>query len=335
MGCIGGVCPRCGWAILCSMTTKHLVYVDGQEGTTGLKIHSMLAGRLDLEVLSIAPDKRKDPAERARLLNEADVSFLCLPDDASREAASLITNPKARLIDASTAHRTDPDWAYGLPELTPGQRQMIASSKRVSNPGCHATAFILLARPLMVAGLLPPTMALSASSITGYSGGGKKMIEAYEVGGDPELAAPRPYALGLSHKHLPEMTLHSRLSAAPIFMPVVGPFFQGLTVSIPLDLTVLKTGTSGASLHACLAERYAHEAFVQVMPLHDPATLAHGFFDTQRCNDTNRADLFVFANDRQAILMACLDNLGKGAGGAAVQNMNLLLGCEEGAGLSA
>ncbi|CAM8623835.1 ArgC Acetylglutamate semialdehyde dehydrogenase [Burkholderiales bacterium] len=316
------------------MTTKHLVYVDGQEGTTGLRIHSMLAGRADLEVLSIDPDKRKDPAERARLLNEADVSFLCLPDDAAREAASLVTNPKARLIDASTAHRTHPQWAYGLPELALGHRKLIAQSRRVSNPGCHATAFILLVRPLMDAGLLPPDLTLSATSITGYSGGGNKMIEAYEAGGDAELDAPRPYALGLAHKHLPEMTLHSHLNATPVFMPIVGPFLQGLTVSIPLDLTVLGSAMSGESLHKGLAEHYEHETFVRVMPLRDPETLAHGFFDTQRCNGTNRADLFVFANEKQAILMACLDNLGKGASGAAVQNMNLMLGCEEMAGLS-
>ena len=315
------------------MTTKHLVYVDGQEGTTGLKIHSMLAGRADLEVLSIDPDKRKDPAERARLLNEADVSFLCLPDDAAREAAALVTNPRARLIDASTAHRSHPQWAYGLPELTPRHPEVIAQSKRVSNPGCHATAFILLARPLMDAGLLPPDLTLSASSITGYSGGGKKMIETYEAGGNPELDAPRPYALGLAHKHLPEMTLHSHLISAPIFMPIVGPFLQGLTVSIPLDLTSLDSGVSGESLHNCLAERYDNEAFIRVMPLQDPETLARGFFDTQRCNGTNRADLFVFANETQAILMASLDNLGKGASGAAVQNMNLILGCEETTGL--
>ena len=304
-------------AILLPMTTKHLVYVDGQEGTTGLKIHSMLAGRTDLEVLSIAPNKRKDPAERARLMSEADVSFLCLPDDAAREATALVTNPKARLIDASTAHRTDPNWAYGLPELAPGQRELIAKSKRVSNPGCHATAFILVARPLMDAGLLSPDLTLRATSITGYSGGGKKMIETYEAGGNAELRAPRPYALGLSHKHLPEMTLHSHLSSAPIFMPIVGPFFQGLTVSIPLDLSVFGSSVSGESLHSCLAERYDHEAFIRVMQLKDPETLAHGFFDTQRCNDSNRADLFVFANGNQAILMACLDNLGKEIGRAS------------------
>jgi len=320
-------------AMLFSMTTKHLVYVDGQDGTTGLKIHRMLAGRADLEVLSIDQEKRKDPAERARLLNGADVSFLCLPDDAAQEAAALVTNPKVRLIDASTAHRTHAHWAYGLPELTPRHREVIAQSRRVSNPGCHATAFILLVRPLMDAELVPAEIVLSATSITGYSGGGKKMIETYEAGINPELAAPRPYALGLQHKHLPEMRLHSRLGSAPIFMPIVGLYLQGLTVSIPLDLTALGSGVSGASLHNCLSERYDNEIFIRVMPPQDPETLAHGFFDTQRCNGTNRVDLFVFANERQAILMARLDNLGKGASGAAVQNMNLMLGYDETAGL--
>lgn len=317
------------------MVTKHLVYVDGREGTTGLRIHGMLASREDLKVLSIAPEKRKDPAERARLLNEADVSFLCLPDKAAREAAALVINPRARLIDASSAHRTDPKWVYGLPELVPGHREVVAQSKRVSNPGCHATAFVLLARPLVDAGLLPPGIALCATSITGYSGGGNAMIKAYESEDSLELNAPRPYALGLSHKHLPEMRVYSRLKAAPLFMPIVGPFLQGLTVSIPLNLHASGAGVSGASLHNCLAERYVNEAFVRVMPLQDPETLAHGFFDTQRCNGTNRADLFVFANETQAILMACLDNLGKGASGAAVQNMNLMLGCEEATGLPA
>src|SRR5690606_21733272 len=181
------------------------VYVDGQQGTTGLRIHEVLAGRDDIEVLRIDPEKRKDPAERARLLNAADVAFLCLPDDASREAAAMVTNPRTCLIDASTAFRTDPGWVFGLPELAPGPRDRIRTSKRIANPGCHSTAFILLVRPLIDAGLIPRELPLSATSLTGYSGGGRKMIEQYETSGDPRLRSPRPYALTLRHKHLPEM----------------------------------------------------------------------------------------------------------------------------------
>ena len=311
----------------------HKVFVDGQEGTTGLRIHEVLAQRRDIEVLRIDADKRKDSAERARLLNAADVAFLCLPDAASREAASMITNPKTCLIDASTAHRTVPGWTYGMPELAPGQREAIRAAKRIANPGCHASAFILLLRPLVDAGLVPADAAISATSITGYSGGGKKMIEQYEAGGDTRLAAPRPYALGLAHKHLPEMRALTGLQATPNFMPIVASFYKGLTVSVPLHLLQLKAGTTGATLREALAERYAGEAFIRVMPLSDPATLEDGFFDVQACNDTNRADLFVFASDTQAILMARLDNLGKGASGAAVQAMNVHLGLDEGAGL--
>ena len=328
------------------MSTRHTVYVDGQEGTTGLRIHEYLAARPDIEVLRIDADRRKDPAERARLLNAADVAFLCLPDAASREAAALVTNPNTCLIDASTAFRTDPQWAYGLPELAPGQREAIRRSKRIANPGCHATAFILLMRPLVDAGLVPASMGITATSITGYLGGGKKMIEQYEAaaqpGGDPRLQSPRPYALGLTHKHIPEMMAHTGLSTAPVFMPIVASFLKGLCVSVPLHLQALgsrsdggSSGTdiSGATLHRLYTERYAGEPFVRVMPLGDPDTLHEGFFDVQGCNDTNRVDVFVFASATQAIVMARLDNLGKGASGAAVQSMNLHLGCGEGLGL--
>lgn len=313
------------------MTTR--VYVDGQEGTTGLRIHEMLAQRGDLEVLKIDPAKRKDAGERARLLNAADVAFLCLPDAAAREAAALVDNPHTCLIDASTAHRTSPGWTYGLPELARGQRAAMRGAKRISNPGCHATAFILLARPLVDAGLLPADFPLSATSITGYSGGGKKMIEQYQAGGDPALQAPRPYALGLAHKHLPEMAVQSRLSRVPVFMPIVASFYKGLAVSVPLHLAQLPGQVTGAALHAALSAHYAEERFVRVMPLSDPDTLAGGFFDVQACNDTNRADLFVFASDTQALLIARLDNLGKGASGAAVQAMNVHLGLDEALGL--
>ena len=308
-------------------------FVDGQEGTTGLRIHEYLAQRGDIEVLRIAADKRKDADERARLLNAADVAFLCLPDAAAKEAAALVTNPGTCLIDASSAHRTAPGWAFGLPELAAGQRALIRASKRISNPGCHATAFILLLRPLVDAGLVPVALRVSASSITGYSGGGKKMIEQYEAGGDARLNAPRPYALTLAHKHVPEMMAHTGLAHRPIFMPIVGSFYKGLSVSVPLHLSTLKAGMSAEAIQAAFEERYAGERFIHVRPLRDPAALADGFFDVQACNDTNRVDIFVFANESQILLMARLDNLGKGASGAAVQAMNVHLGIAEETGL--
>ena len=309
------------------------VFVDGQEGTTGLRIHEYLAGRADLKVLSIAPELRKDTAERARLLNAADVAFLCLPDAAAREAAALVTNPRTCLIDASTAHRTHPDWVFGLPELAADQRARIRASKRIANPGCHASAFILLLRPLVDAGLVPATSPVSATSITGYSGGGKKMIEQYQAGNELALTSPRPYGLSLSHKHVPEMMAHTGLTAKPLFMPIVSNFYKGLAVTVPLQLGQLPAGTSAEALHAALAQRYAGAPFIRVMPLRDPATLEGGFFDVQACNDTNRVDIFVFGSDTQVLLMARLDNLGKGASGAAVQCMNVHLGMDEGIGL--
>ena len=309
----------------------HTVFVDGQEGTTGLRIHEMLARRPDIEVLRIAADRRKDSTERARLLNAADVAFLCLPDRAAREAVALITNLSTCVIDASSAHRTALGWVYGLPELAAGQRAQLRSTKRISNPGCHATAFILLLRPLVDAGLVPAGLTVSAASITGYSGGGKKMIEQYQTSGEPALTSPRPYALSLHHKHVPEMLAHTGLTVAPLFMPMVGNFYKGLAVSVPLQLAAL--GTTAEAVHAALAARYAGEAFVHVMPLRDPATLEQGAFDVQTCNDSNRVEIFVFANATQALLMARLDNLGKGASGAAVQCMNVHLGLDEGLGL--
>jgi N-acetyl-gamma-glutamyl-phosphate reductase len=317
-----------------SITMKYRVFVDGQEGTTGLRIHEYLAQRDDIEVLRIASERRKDTDERARLLNAADVAFLCLPDDAAREAAALVTNPKTCIIDASTAHRIDPGWAFGLPELAPGQRERLRTAKRIANPGCHATAFILLVRPLVDAGLIPRAVPLTASSITGYSGGGRKMIEQYEKGGDPRLAAPRPYALKLNHKHVPEMKVHGGLETPPLFSPIVGPFLKGLAVTLPLPLSVLAHGTTPEDLRGTLAARYANEPFIRVMPLRDPGAIAESYFDVQACNDTNRVDVFVFANDSQALLIARLDNLGKGASGAAVQTMNLHLGVDETRGLA-
>ena len=321
------------------MTT--LAFVDGQEGTTGLRIHEMLARRADVEVLRIAPDRRKDTAERARLLNAADVAFLCLPDTAAREAVSLVNNPNTCVIDASTAHRTLAGWAYGLPELAPDQRSKLRAAKRIANPGCHASAFILLLRPLVDAGLVPASALLSATSISGYSGGGKKLIEQYEAGAvvtaagvtDARLQSPRPYGLNLAHKHLPEMMAHTGLTQAPVFLPMVGNFYKGLAVTVPLHLSQMRAGTTAAAVQQVLADHYAGERFVTVMPLGDPATLEEGFFDVQACNDSNRCELFVFAHAQQLVLMSRLDNLGKGASGAAVQSMNVHLGLDETLGL--
>jgi N-acetyl-gamma-glutamyl-phosphate reductase len=308
------------------------VFVDGQEGTTGLRIHEYLAQRSDVEVLRAAPELRKDANERARLLNAADVAFLCLPDAAAREAAQLVTSPSTCLIDASTAHRTAKDWVYGLPELSADQRGRIRASKRIANPGCHATGFILLVRPLVDAGLLSQAAPLSATSITGYSGGGKKMIAQYQAGGDHRLDSPRPYGLSLAHKHLPEMTVHSRLETRPLFLPILGNFLKGLSVSVPVHLSELRRGSTAEQIQSVLAARYEGERFVRVMPLRD-ANVDDGYFDVQACNDTNRVELFVFANDNQVLLMCRLDNLGKGASGAAVQSMNVHLGIDESTGL--
>ena len=313
------------------MTFK--VFVDGQEGTTGLRIHEYLAARADIEVLRIDADKRKDAAERARLLNTADVAFLCLPDAAAREAVALVTNPNTCVIDASTAHRIEPGWVFGLPELAAGQREAIRTAKRIANPGCHASAFILLVRPLVDAGLLGPELPLTATSLTGYSGGGKKMIEQYQAGGDAKLESPRPYALSLLHKHLPEMMVQTGQRFAPVFMPVVGNFYKGLAVTVPLHLSQLKAGTKSEDLHAALTKHYAGEQYVKVMPLRDAATLADGFLDVQACNGTNKVELFVFSGEDRVLLIARLDNLGKGASGAAVQCMNVHLGVDEGLGL--
>jgi N-acetyl-gamma-glutamyl-phosphate reductase len=309
----------------------HRVFVDGQEGTTGLQIHALLARRTDLDVLTIDAAERKDPAARARLLNAADIAFLCLPDDAARAAVELVTNPDTCIIDASTAHRTAPGWTFGLPELAPEQRGRLRAAKRIANPGCHATAFILLLRPLIDAGLVPAGALVTATSVTGYSGGGKKMIEQYETDDDARLKAPRQYALSLVHKHVPEMMTHTGLEHRPLFMPIVSNFYKGLAVSVPLHLSQLAPGTDGASLHRALSARYAGERFVRVLPL---GAQQDGYLDVQACNDSNDCEIMVFASETQAVLVARLDNLGKGASGAAVQSMNLHLGVDESLGLT-
>mgnify|MGYP000895496339 FL=1 len=315
------------------MTTT--VFVDGQEGTTGLRINEYLAQRADIEVLRIDPERRKDAAERKRLINESAVTFLCLPDDAAREAVTLVDNPNTCVIDASTAHRVNPAWAFGLPELAPDQRAKIRASKRIANPGCHASAFILALRPLVASGLLPAGTQVAANSITGYSGGGKAMIADYRAAGasTTQLKAPRPYALGLAHKHLPEMAAYTGLTAAPIFQPIVGPFYKGLAVTVFLHPAQFARPAGPADVRKLLADYYAGERFVRVAAVDLEANTAGGFFDVEASNDSNRVDLFVFGNAERMLLVARLDNLGKGASGAAVQSMNVHLGVDEGRGL--
>jgi N-acetyl-gamma-glutamyl-phosphate reductase len=302
-----------------AMKTK--VFVDGQEGTTGLQICERLAARSDIEYIEIAPAQRKDAATRATCLNAADLVFL-------------VTNPRTCIIDASTAHRVAKGWTYGVPELGPAYRAALRTSKRIANPGCHATAFALAIRPLVQRGLIPAAHPLSCFSLTGYSGGGKKMIAAYEQNPAPALTSPRPYALALMHKHLPEMRVHTGLDHPPVFTPIVAAFYQGLTITVPLALQHLPAAPTAQALHHALHETYLGEPFIRVLPFGDETVLDEGFFDLQACNGTNRCDLAVFGHAEQAVVMARLDNLGKGAAGAAIQCMNIHLGLDETLGLT-
>lgn len=314
---------------------KFKVFVDGQAGTTGLEIHQRLSGRTDLELLEIDPERRKDPGARKELLNDADIVFLCLPDAAARESAALVTNRRTRIVDASTAHRTDPGWAYGLPELSADHRRSVETAFRTAVPGCHATGFVLALYPLVSRGIVPPDFPVTAHSITGYSGGGRKLIEAYER---PEglrhgFDAPSHYALGLTHKHLPEMRVKAGLTAPPLFTPIIGNFYRGMAVGVPLHTTALPTRMSAKELHEVFAEHYDGRRFVTVQPFESDELLHEGYFDPTACNGTNRAEIFVFGDETQAFVIVRLDNLGKGASGAAVQNMNIMLGLEEWLGL--
>ncbi|MDO8798754.1 N-acetyl-gamma-glutamyl-phosphate reductase [Phenylobacterium sp.] len=313
----------------------HTVFIDGEAGTTGLQIRERLEGRGDLQLLSIDPAKRKDPAARAELLNGADMVILCLPDDAALEAVSLITNPAVKIVDPSTAHRTAPDWAYGFPEAIVGQREAIAASRRVSNPGCYSTGSIALIRPLVDAGLLPAEQPITINAVSGYSGGGRQMIAEFEdeSAADYTAVAYRIYATGLSHKHVPEIAARGGLAHKPIFTPAVGRYHQGMIVEIPLHLWSLPKTPTLAAVQAVLAERYQGEQFVEVASLEEAQETKT--LDPEGLNGSNRMKLFVFGNpaEGQARLVALLDNLGKGASGACVQNMNLMLGLDEAAGL--
>lgn len=313
------------------------VFVDGEAGTTGLQIFDRLAKRNDVEVLHIDQDKRKDLNARAELINASDVTFLCLPDDAAKESASLCTNPNTCIIDASTAHRVNPDWTYGMPELSKEQRAAIAKAKRIANPGCHATGFILGVHPLIACGILPKTANLAAYSITGYSGGGKKLIAEYEAEGNMGhnageslgIMAPAPYALALSHKHIPEMKKYCDLQNTPFFNPVLGPYYKGMAVTVAIFGSELTKNIGPQGLTEILAAHYEDSAFVKVMPFDSTESLLNNRLNPTVCNNTNNARVQVFGNESIMQVTTIIDNLGKGASGAAIQNMNIALGLDE------
>ena len=306
---------------------KKTVFIDGAAGTTGLRIHERLAERSDISLLILPEEKRKDPAARREALNTADIAFLCLPDAAAIEAVAMVENPNTAVIDTSTAHRTAPGWEYGFPELF-GRRERIAASHRIANPGCHASGFVALVEPLVRAGLLMPDTLLSAHSLTGYSGGGKQMIAAYEAAErDPLFDGPRQYGLGQKHKHLPEMAAVCGLSSAPVFCPIVAPYYSGMEVTVPLHASQVKGGVADL-LEAYRA--YYKTGLVRVAEAADEG----GFLSASAFSGRDDMQITVTGNEERLLLISRFDNLGKGASGAAIQNMNILLGVEEDTGLS-
>lgn len=310
------------------------VYIDGQAGTTGLKLFERIKNRSDIELLTIDPALHRDNAERARLINESDVTFLCLPDAASIEAVSFVENPNTRIIDASTAHRTNPDWAYGFPELSAEHREKIISSKRVAVPGCYASGFASLVYPMIKSGMMPADYPVTCHAVSGYSGAGKGAIAVYESDEKPQdFYSPRQYALGLKHKHLPEMQKVTGLAYAPVFNPLVCDYFAGMVVSIPLHRRLLNGTPSLEDVHAMFEAHYAGQRFVKVRALQGTDVLENGFLPANTLAGTNLLEVFVCGNDEQILLAARLDNLGKGASGAALQCFNIMTGAPEETGL--
>lgn len=311
------------------------IFVDGQEGTTGLQIHERLQTRKDIEVIQIDPEKRKDPKERRKLINEADIVYLCLPDEAARESVSLVENSSTRIIDASTAHRTNKEWAYGFPELSNSHREKIRNSSRISVPGCYATGFSALIYPLIKEGLMQKEYPVTCHAVSGYSGGGKTRIAEYANAdpADDSMKSPRFYALTLKHKHIPEMQKTSGLLNPPLFTPILGSYYKGMTVAIPLYSSMLPGKDSAAAINEFFSSYYEDQKFIRVYPCGSEDGIINGFLNATGCNDTNTLEIFVTGNEEHILLASRLDNLGKGASGAAVQCMNIMLGLDEALGL--